>query len=331
MYKRQEPKAAKEKEKTRKTRLQPVVAEHLAFHAAQAPRIQTVQGLMNRLQYSERILQNVAARLEWMQQHPMNQMPYTSLMNSFQRSMAVPVFQSVLQYQNMPQYQNASSYRTMPQQANPQMAYRGTQMNYGNPMNPQTFYQNPYMGGQPMQSQNPYRYGQPVQNQNLYRYSQPVQNQNSYMYGQPMQNQNPYMYSQPMQSQNPYMYAQPEMNRRMEKIQMAYMLQNMGLVKLALTYAGMSIRETYHQVKDWLNDWVNQKNLKTEQKVSEAARLKEQKAEKAASKSSGKRRVRFKELEKQENLVSGKTEKKKIPMTMERKPLTRQKERGLSH
>ena len=331
-----EPSAANEKEKTRRARMQPVVAEHLAFHAARAPHVQAVQGLMNRLQYSERILRDVAARLEWMQQNPMNQMQYAPLMNSFQRSMAVPVFQSVLQYQNMPQYQNATPYKTMPQQTNPQlnqnsqMAYRGTQMNYGNPMNPQMVYQNPYMGGQPRQNQNQYMYNQTMQSQSPYMYNQSRQSQSPYMYTQAMQSQNPYMYGQSMQNQNPYMYAGQQ-----EKMRMVYMLQNMSLVKLALTYAAISIMETCHQVQDrlneWANEWANEKNSKTKQKVSEATHLKEQKTEKTASKSSGRRRVKFKDLEKQENLVRGKTEKKKIPMTMEREPLTRQKAKGMTH
>ena len=249
--------------------------------------------------------------------------------------MAVPVFQAFVQHQDMAQYQNASPYQGMPWQpnvqadwnprraylntranTNMQMAYRGAQINYGNPMNPQM--------RQPVQGHNPYIYGQPVQNQNPYMYSQPVQNQN------------PYMYSQPMQNQDPYMYSYPRMDRQQAQMQMAYMLQNMSLIRLAITYASISIMETYNQLKDWLSERGKQKNRSVQPDMqavsySKEDKIKERGETKAASRSSEKRQISFKDLEKQERLAIGKEVQKKIPMTMERNPLTRQKGKGMTH
>ena len=352
--------------KEKRTKLQMEAQESVSYRPVHAPRIQAVQGLLNRVQYSERILQDVAARLDWMERNPMGKMPYAPLMNSFQRSMAVPVFQAFVQYQDMAQY----PYQGMPWQSNPQanrnpqmgyqdartgtnmqMAYRGAQINYGNPMNPQMGQsvsaprpqmwqavqgQNPYMYSQAVQNQNPYMYSQAVQNQNPYMYSQAVQNQNSYMYSQPIQNQNPYMYSQPMQSQDPYMYSYPGMDRQQEQMQMAYMLQNMSLIRLALTYASISIMETYNQIKDWLSERGKQKSMSAEPDMQVVSNSKERGINgrgetKAASPLSEKRQISFKDLEKQECLAMGKEAPKKTPMTLERNPLTRQKEKGMTH
>ena len=275
-----------------------------SYHPVRAPRMQAVQGLMNRLQYSEQILRNVAARLDWMERNPMGPMSYAPLMNSFQRSMAVPVFQTFVQYQDMQRQPNAQT------NWNPQM-------------------------GHPASMQRPQMW-QPVQGQNPYMYSQPVQNQNPYMYSQPVQNQNPYMYSQPMQNQNPFMYSYPGMDRQREQMQMAYMLQNMSLVRLALTYASISIMETYNQIKDWLSERGKQKSMSAELDMQAASNSREREGKepgktKALSRSSEKRQISFKDLEKQEFRAMGKEEQKKIPMTMERNPLTRQKEKGMAH
>ena len=321
--------------KEKKIKLQMEARESFSYRAVHAPHMKAVQGLMNRVQYSERILRDVAARLDWMERNPMGQMPYAPLMNSFQRSMAVPVFQAFVQHQDMAQYQNASPYQGMPWQpnvqadwnprraylntranTNMQMAYRGAQINYGNPMNPQM--------RQPVQGQNPYIYGQPVQNQNPYMYSQPVQNQN------------PYMYSQPMQNQDPYMYSYPRMDRQQAQMQMAYMLQNMSLIRLAITYASISIMETYNQLKGWLSERGKQKDRLAQPDMqavsySKEGKIKESGETKAASRSSEKRQISFKDLEKQERLAMGKEVQKKIPMTIERNPLTRQKEKGMTH